>query len=100
MALKLERRCVSCHCVAPRDRFWRIVRVPMTKTDGERSPDAQKFTIQLDHGMGRSAYLCPNASCLQIAQKKNRLGRALRMPIPPEVLEVLRSRLANQSTDQ
>lgn len=27
--------------------------------------------------MGRSAYICPNMSCLSTAQKKNRLGRSL-----------------------
>jgi hypothetical protein len=76
------RRCVSCRRVAPKSEFWRIVRV---------STDA---TVRLDHGMGRSAYLCPQADCLQLAQKKNRLGRALKVPIPDPLWSVLWQRLA------
>jgi hypothetical protein len=83
---KLERRCVSCQSVAPRDRFWRVVRVPHA--------EPQQFHVQLDVGMGRSAYICQSLDCLQIAQKKNRLGRSLKMPIPKEILEILKSRLS------
>lgn len=84
---KLERRCVSCQSVAPRDRFWRVVRVPL-------ADHPQQFQVQLDVGMGRSAYVCQNLDCLQIAQKKNRLGRSLKMPIPKEIFEILKSRLS------
>ncbi len=84
---KLERRCVSCQCVAPRDRFWRVVRVP-------QADNPQQFQVQLDVGMGRSAYVCQSLDCLQIAQKKNRLGRSLKMPIPKEIFEILKSRLS------
>lgn len=52
------RRCISCRKVGLKDEFWRIVRVfPSGK-------------VQLDQGMGRSAYICPETSCLQAAQKK------------------------------
>lgn len=47
--------------------------------------------------MGRSAYLCRNRACLQQAQAKNRLKRALRTPVPPEVFEQLWARLAEDS---
>ncbi len=97
MALKLHRRCVSCQYVAIRDTFWRVVRVPIATTDqrakeGESKQEVQNH-IQLDHGMGRSAYLCQKLECLQIAQKKNRLGRSLRTHIPPEIFDILKSRL-------
>jgi uncharacterized protein len=46
--------------------------------------------------MGRSAYLCPNAGCLQIAQKKNRLGHALKAPVSPEIYQQLAARLADR----
>jgi uncharacterized protein len=75
------RRCVSCRRVAPKSEFWRIVRV---------STDA---TVRLDSGMGRSAYLCPQADCLRLAQKKNRLGRALKVAIPGPLWSVLWQRL-------
>jgi uncharacterized protein len=94
LALKLHRRCVSCQCVALRDDFWRVVRVPIATTDDiENKVESKHFQIQLDHGMGRSAYLCQKLACLQLAQKKNRLGRSLRAPIPPDLFDVLKSRL-------
>lgn len=76
------RRCISCRRVAHKSAFWRVVRV---------FPSQQ---VQLDQGMGRSAYLCPQASCLQIAQKKNRLGRSLKAVIPEEVYHILWQRLS------
>ena len=76
------RRCLSCRKVAPKQAFWRVVRV---------YPSRQ---VQLDQGMGRSAYLCPQASCLAAAQKKNRLGRALRALVPEQLYETLWQRLA------
>ncbi len=93
MALKLHRRCVSCQCIAMRDHFWRVVRVPIASTSPVDQNDTKHFQIQLDQGLGRSAYLCKKLECLQIAQKKNRLGRSLRTPIPPEIFDILKSRL-------
>lgn len=75
------RRCLSCRKVAHKDAFWRIVRV---------YPSRQ---VQLEEGMGRSAYLCPQASCLAAAQKKNRLGRSLRAVIPDHLYKTLEKRL-------
>ncbi|MGJ3248014.1 MAG: YlxR family protein [Elainellaceae cyanobacterium] len=78
------RRCISCRTVAPKQKFWRIVRVYPSRT------------LQLDSGMGRSAYICPDPECLKAAQKKNRLGRALRVPVPPALYEQLWQRLADE----
>ncbi|ABW33098.1 YlxR family protein [Acaryochloris marina] len=75
------RLCISCRQVAPKSELWRIVRV---------YPDHQ---IQLDQGMGRSAYLCPQANCLKAAQKKNRLAKALRAKVPDSLYESLWERL-------
>lgn len=75
------RRCISCRRVALKQEFWRIIRV---------NPSGQ---LQLDRGMGRSAYLCPQVDCLQAAQKKNRLGRSLRASIPSGVYDTLWQRL-------
>ena len=76
------RRCLSCRQVAPKKAFWRVVRL---------YPSRQ---VQLDRGMGRSAYICPQASCLAAAHKKNRLGRSLRTSVPEELYETLWQRLA------
>jgi len=75
------RRCLSCRKVAPKQAFWRVVRVHPSRK------------VQLDEGMGRSAYLCPNGTCLGTAQKKNRLGRSLRASIPEHLYKTLWQRL-------
>jgi predicted RNA-binding protein YlxR (DUF448 family) len=75
------RRCVSCRRVAPKAEFWRVVRV---------YPDR---AVGLGEGMGRSAYLCPQADCLRQAQKKGRLGRALKTKVAEEVYQQLWQRL-------
>ncbi len=77
-----HRRCVSCRRVAPKAELWRVVRV---------YPDRQ---VCLDQGMGRSAYLCPQADCLRQAQKKSRLGRALKANVPEAIYQSLWQRLA------
>ena len=75
------RRCISCRQVNLKQEFWRIVRVfPSGK-------------VQLDQGMGRSAYICPQESCLQLAQKKNRLGRSLHGTVTDTVYQALWQRL-------
>lgn len=76
------RRCVSCRQAAPKETFWRVVRL---------YPSHQ---LQLDKGMGRSAYICTTADCLKAAQKKNRLGKALKTTVPPELYQILWQRLS------
>lgn len=80
-----QRRCISCRKVAPKHEFWRVVRVHPT------------HEIQLDRGMGRSAYLCPRADCLKMARKKNRLGRVLKAPVSQEIYQVLQQRLSSEN---
>ncbi|MBF2048868.1 MAG: YlxR family protein [Elainella sp. C42_A2020_010] len=75
------RRCISCRRIAHKSAFWRVVRV---------FPSHQ---VQLDQGMGRSVYLCRQASCLQAAQKKDRLGRSLKASVPEQIYQTLWQRL-------
>lgn len=79
---KNYRRCVSCRRVAPKTSFWRVVRL------------ASSDRVQLDRGMGRSAYLCPNTKCLQQARAKNRLGSALRTKVSDLIYQNLQERLS------
>jgi len=83
---KNYRRCISCRRVAPKEEFWRIVRVHPWRT------------IQLDQGMGRSAYICPCESCLKTAQHKNRLGRALKAKVPKQIYDQLWEQLPEKSS--
>ncbi|BAT56311.1 hypothetical protein NOS3756_53150 [Nostoc sp. NIES-3756] len=71
------RRCISCRKVRLKQDFWRIVRV------------FPSGNVQLNEGMGRSAYICPQMSCLQAAQKKNRLGRSLKASVPDTLYQTL-----------
>jgi uncharacterized protein len=79
------RRCVSCRKVALRSEFWRVV----------RCHPSNQITIDLGDTLlqGRSVYLCPNAECLQLAQKKNRLGKSLKAPVSQDVYQALGFRL-------
>jgi uncharacterized protein len=79
------RRCVSCRKIAMRSEFWRVVRCHPSK----------QITIDLDDKFiqGRSVYLCPNAECLQLAQKKNRLGKSLKAAVSQDIYQALGFRL-------
>ncbi|BAP17241.1 YlxR family protein [cyanobacterium endosymbiont of Epithemia turgida] len=74
------RRCVSCRKIAPKQTFWRIVRVHSSRQ------------VQLDKGMGRSVYICPQENCLYNASKKNLLGKMLRTNVPDSIYQTLWSR--------
>lgn len=74
------RRCVACRKLFDRSILWRVIR---DHWDG----------VLLDQGMGRSAYLCPQESCFEEAQRRKRLQKALRCQVPDSVLEELRQRL-------
>lgn len=80
------RRCVACKKLLDRQQLLRVVR---DHQDG----------VVLTHGMGRSAYLCPNEYCLEEARKRKRLQKALRCQVPESVFEVLQKRLI-QSIDE
>jgi predicted RNA-binding protein YlxR (DUF448 family) len=74
------RRCVACRQLLDRNLLWRIVR---DHRDG----------VLLEQGMGRSAYLCPQESCLEEAQRRKRLQKALRCQVPDTVMATLKQRL-------
>ncbi len=81
-----QRRCVSCQKVGDKLEFLRVVRC-----DG---------AVIVGSGMGRSAYICPNLKCLQLAQKKNRLGRSLKTAVSAEIYEILKSRITETTPSQ
>ena len=74
------RRCVACRELFDRSILWRVIR---DHRDG----------VLLDQGMGRSAYLCRKESCLEEAQRRKRLHKALRYQVPDSAIEELRGRL-------
>ncbi|BAU14687.1 hypothetical protein LEP3755_52380 [Leptolyngbya sp. NIES-3755] len=80
------RRCLSCRKVAPKEEFLRVVRL------------FPSHEISIDQGMGRSAYLCPTPNCIQTAQKKDRLSRALKATVPLSIYQILKQKQAEISS--
>ncbi len=70
-----QRTCVGCRATGGKRDFVRIVKAP----DG---------SVQIDLGgkaNGRGAYVCGKPSCWEDALTKERLARALRTTISPDV---------------
>jgi predicted RNA-binding protein YlxR (DUF448 family) len=64
-----------------RQQLWRVVRL------------AAGAGLALDAGMGRSAYVCPDARCLEEAKRRKRLQRALRCAVADSIYASLAQRL-------
>lgn len=79
----VERKCVACGIIKNREELVKITR---ENSHGNIviNPDSKIF--------GRSAYLCYNKSCIELALKKNRLQKVLKAPIPDE----LKGKLINE----
>lgn len=79
------RRCASCRRTAPKHELIRFAR--------QKDPDTGTWRVMFDPTQklpGRGAYLCPLRECIEQALKKRTLDRALRAPVPRELLEQLR----------
>jgi len=81
-----QRSCVACRQVRAKGELVRIVRTPQ----GEMRLD------QTGKLAGRGAYLCRDQKCLEQALKQGKLGRALAVPVPAEVMEAVRESLAGR----
>ena len=64
-----QRRCVGCGEFKPREN---LIRVMKNENGGEVviNPNSKTF--------GRSAYLCYNQKCIELALKKSKLNKALK----------------------
>lgn len=82
------RRCISCRQVGHKKSFWRVVRLASNKQ------------IQLDEGMGRSAYLCPDLKCWTVAKSKNRLQSCLRTKVDDRIYQSLFERLTQDNANR
>nr|AUG32252.1 hypothetical protein PLO_253 [Paulinella longichromatophora] len=74
------RFCVACRRLVSRCRLVRIIR-------------DYNYGIVLDHGIGRSAYLCYHHTCIMEAYHRKRLQRSLRCQIPDSLYSTLEQRL-------
>jgi predicted RNA-binding protein YlxR (DUF448 family) len=74
------RRCVTCRELLDRQQLWRVIRLA-------------EGGMALDHGMGRSAYLCQTQSCFEEAKRRKRLQKALRCQVADSIYAALEQRL-------
>ena len=81
-----ERRCVSCWQVKERDD---LIKITSNSTNGNVVVNPNSLTF------GRSAYLCYNEACIEMAFKKNKLAKHLKTSIPNELKGQLLDELRN-----
>lgn len=64
-----QRKCVACGEFKPREN---LIKITKKHDDGQLviNPNSKTF--------GRSAYLCYNQSCIELALKKSKLNKALK----------------------
>ncbi|WP_320663791.1 YlxR family protein [Prochlorococcus sp. MIT 1223] len=79
------RRCVACRKVIDRNQLFKVTK-------------DHKDGVVLEGGMGRSAYICPNETCLEEAWRRKRIEKALRCKVNCNVIESLQDRL-NRGND-
>lgn len=78
-----ERHCLGCNQAFPKKDLIRVLRSP----DGTLSID---FTGKKS---GRGAYLCFSSACFKKARKAGRIEKALNVPIPEEMYNMLQSEI-------
>lgn len=74
------RTCIGCRGKAPRSELVRLVRHPR---DAMRVRVDERATAP-----GRGAWLHPDQDCLDQAERRRAIGRALRIAGPAEIAEV------------
>ena len=79
-----ERRCAGCWQIKDRNDLIKITRTAQGVVVKPNS-----FTF------GRSAYLCYNNSCIELAFKKNKLSKILKVSVPNEMKGQLLDELRN-----
>jgi hypothetical protein len=84
--LVTERRCAGCWQIKDRKNLIKITAKNSTD-EVIINPDSTTF--------GRSAYLCYNKSCIDLAFKKNKIGKQLKATIPNELKGQLLDELRN-----
>jgi predicted RNA-binding protein YlxR (DUF448 family) len=75
-----QRTCVACRTTEAKRGLVRVVRTPEGRV--ELDPTGKKN--------GRGAYVHETRACWDEALKKQRIGRALKIAVPPDDAEALR----------
>ena len=84
-----QRMCVGCREMRNKRELIRIVRTPQENI--EMDTTGKKA--------GRGAYICPDLTCFGEAVKGKRLQKALNQEIPADVLEIIKTQIADLVRD-
>ena len=76
------RRCVSCRTTFDRKNLLKIT-------------NDHKAGIQLNQGMGRSAYVCRSKKCSTDSKLKKKLQKALKSILNPDFFDIFEREIAN-----
>jgi uncharacterized protein len=88
------RTCVACRTTGGKHGLIRVVRLPAEKAPAEK---AESNCLVLDTTgkiSGRGAYVCASQACVEQALKQKKLERSLRVPLPEELANCLKNRVA------
>lgn len=75
------RQCMGCREHKPKTEFLRVV----------RSPQGEVTLDLTGKKPGRGVYVCKSPECLKRVIKGRAIDRSLSVPVPPEVLEAIKS---------
>ena len=85
-----KRTCIACRTTDAKRSFVRVVRTPEGRVELDATGKKN----------GRGAYVHNVRRCWDEALKRDRLGRALKVVVPPEDLEQLRAHAATLPEDK
>lgn len=74
-----RRTCVACRTERDKRELVRVV----------RTPSREVLIDWTGRVAGRGAYLCADGSCWTLALQRDALQRALDVPLPAELIEIL-----------
>lgn len=83
---KPERTCIVCRNKGTKDNFFKVTK----NKNGEVLLEKDK---KLD---GRGAYICKNAECVKLCEKKHALNRVFKQEVNPQIYQELTNELENR----
>ena len=76
------RKCISCRTTFDRNNLIKIT-------------NDHKLGINLNQGMGRSAYICKSKKCYTDSKLKKKLQKALKISLKPDFFNIFEKQIAN-----
>ena len=76
------RICISCRTTFDRNNLIKIT-------------NDHKLGILINHGMGRSAYICKSKKCYTDSKLQKKLQKALKSTLNPDFFDIFEREIAN-----